>query len=113
MKGVCFMKQKTEIFLDENINKIGIRNAETKEVIVDAIYDFDNAIYGSYYIDPDYVDNYYLYRFRDNYAIFKLGNKVCVYDTQGKLIEQPTSNIEQIVEKYYYGAKNYWESHGL
>ena len=99
----------------EDNNKIGIRGKgkDKGKVFVEPRYDYDDAIKGSYYVDPEWYDNYYLYRFRDGFAIFKLDDKVCVYNDRAELVEPLTTNVERIVKKYYYDLPTYWNSHSL
>lgn len=102
---------KVEIF--EYKNKIGLRDSITKDIVIKPVYDYDDTIKGSYYVDPEYWDNYYLYRFRDGYAIFKCGEELCVFSDKGVLIESLTYDTETIIEKYYYGATEYFRHHAL
>lgn len=103
--------EEIKIYVDND--KIGVKNIKNDKILIPAIYDYDDAVKGSYYSDPDYHDNYFLYHFREHIAIFKLGNKVCVYNDKGELIEPLTTNIENIVQKYYYGLSEYFKEHAF
>ena len=108
-------KEKINLEIFEENGKVGIRGKGKDEgkIFVEPIYDYDEALLGSYYVDPEYWENYYLYRFRDGFAIFKKGKKVCVYNENAELVEPLTTNIKEIVEKYYYDLPNYWKNHSL
>jgi hypothetical protein len=102
-------KQSYDLEIFAKNNKIGIRGKgkDKGKIFVEPIYDYDDAIRGSFYVDPEYYDRFYLYRFRDGFAIFKLGEQVCVYNYRAELVEPLTSNIDKIVQKYYFDLKEY------
>ena len=118
-KKTCIIQEKKskplELEIFEENNKIGIKGKgkDKGKIFVEPIYDYDDAIKGSYYIVPEWADNYYLYRFRDGYAIFKMGEKVCVYNDRAELVEPLTPNVDKIVDKYYWNLKKYWKHSSL
>ena len=71
-------KEKINLEIFEENGKVGIRGKGKDEgkIFVEPIYDYDKALLGSYYVDPEYWGNYYLYRFRDGFAIFKKGKNL-------------------------------------
>lgn len=108
-------KEKLDLEIFAENEKVGIRGKgkDKGKIFVKPIYDYDKALMGSYYIDPEYWTNYYLYRFRDGFAIFKKGEKVCVYNENAELVEQLTTDVEKIVQKYYFDLPNYWKTKAL
>jgi hypothetical protein len=58
-------KEKINLEIFEENGKVGIRGKGKDEgkIFVEPIYDYDEALLGSYYVDPEYWGNYYLYRF--------------------------------------------------